>query len=109
MALALNVEQLIIRGDSKVVFGHVTRSFEAKESHMKKYTALVKGLIKEFAVTWFEKIDRKGNRREYELSKVIAGEPIQGLWLEPLLRKSIDVEVLLAEVKSKKFFKRIRI
>lgn len=39
MALALNVEQFIIRGDSKVVFRHIIGSFEAKENHIKKYAA----------------------------------------------------------------------
>lgn len=43
MALALNVEQLIIRGDSKVVLDHVTGSFKAKEDNMKNYySALIK-------------------------------------------------------------------
>lgn len=46
---------------SKVVFSHVTGSFEAKENNMKKYSTIVKGLMKEFATTWFEKIDRKDN------------------------------------------------
>lgn len=56
-----------------MVFEHVIGSFEAKEHHMKKYAALVKGL-KEF-ITWSEKIDRKDNRRANKLSKAIAGEP----------------------------------
>lgn len=73
---ALNVEQLIIRGDSKVLFGQVTRLFEAKELHLKKYAVLVKGLLKEFKITWFEKIDRKDNRQASKLSKAIVGEPI---------------------------------
>lgn len=34
-----------------------------------------------------------------ELTNVIAGELIQGLWLEPLLRKSIEVEVFLVEIE----------
>lgn len=76
MASALNVEQLIIRGDSKVVFGQVTGSFEAKKPHMKKYAALVKGLLKGFKITWFDKIDRKDNQQTDELSKAIIGEPI---------------------------------
>lgn len=79
MALAMNVEQLIIRGDSKVVFGHVSGSFEAKEPHIKRHVAIAKGLLKEFNITWFEKIDRKDNQRADKLSKAIAGEPIQGM------------------------------
>lgn len=74
LASALNVEQVIIAGDSKVVFGKVTESFEAKERHMKKYATQVKGLLKEFKITWFEKIDRKDNRQMDELSKAVAGQ-----------------------------------
>lgn len=45
IALAMNIDQLIIRGDSKVVFDHVTGSFKAKEEDMKKYYTLVKSLL----------------------------------------------------------------
>lgn len=38
MAFAMNIEQLIIRGDSQVVYGHVTRSFETKEDNMKEHS-----------------------------------------------------------------------
>lgn len=68
-----------------MVFGQDTGSFEAKESHIKKYATLVKVLLKEFKITWFEKIDRKDNSEAYELSKAIAGELIQEMWLEPIL------------------------
>lgn len=53
MELAMNVEQLIIQGNSKVVFGHVTVSFEAKEKNMRKYSALVKHLMTKFTATLF--------------------------------------------------------
>lgn len=78
MALAMNMEQLIICGDYKVVFGHVTGSLKAKEDNMRKYSTLVKSLIKGFATTWFKKINRKHNRKADELSKVIEGERISG-------------------------------
>lgn len=58
MTLAMSIEQLIIRGDSKVVFGHTTGSFEANEENMKKYSALAKNLVAQFKATWFEKIDK---------------------------------------------------
>lgn len=35
MGLATNIEQLIIRGDSNIVFGHVTCYIEAKEKNIK--------------------------------------------------------------------------
>ncbi|KAI5652821.1 hypothetical protein M9H77_30008 [Catharanthus roseus] len=100
MAQALNVDQLIIRGDSKAVVRQVTGSFETKESHIKKYAALAKSLLKDFKVTWFEKIDRKNNQRADEVSKAIAREKFQGMWLEPLLKKSIDNEILPIEIEN---------
>lgn len=83
-----------------IVFGQVIGSFEAKEDNMKKYSTIVKGLIEEFETTWFEKIDRKDNQKVDELPKVIAKEHIQGIWLELLLRKSIEVEVFPTENES---------
>lgn len=62
MALALNVEKLIIRGDSKIVFGHVTGYFKAKEDNMKRYSTIVKGLTKEFTVS----CSRKSTKRIIE-------------------------------------------
>lgn len=44
IVLAMNIEQLIIRGESNVVFGHVMGSFETKEDTMKKYSIIVKSL-----------------------------------------------------------------
>lgn len=62
ITLALNLEQLIILGDSNVVFEQVTGSFESKEPHTKRYAALVEGLLKDFKITWSEKINRKKNQ-----------------------------------------------
>lgn len=84
MTLGMNIEQLIIPGDFKVIFDHVTGSFEVKEENMKKYSTLVKSLIVRFNTTWFEKIDRRHNKKANDLSKAIAGEQISGLCLEPL-------------------------
>lgn len=40
MALSMNIEQLIIQEDSKVVFVQVTGLFEAKEENMKHYSEI---------------------------------------------------------------------
>lgn len=42
MTLFLNVKQLIVWGDSKVVFGQVTGSSGTKEDNIKKYLVLAK-------------------------------------------------------------------
>lgn len=68
MALALNVEQLIIYGDSKVLFGHVTRPFEPKEDNMKKHSIIVKSIIK-FAATWFEKSTKRITEKRMSCQK----------------------------------------
>lgn len=51
-------------GDYKIVFGHVTRSFGAKEDNMKKHSTIVKSLVNEFPTTWLEKIDRNDNEKQ---------------------------------------------
>lgn len=81
MALVMNIDQLIIWGDLKIVYGHITSIFEAKEDNMKKYFTLAKALALRFQNTWFEKIDRRNNKRAYELSKAISGEEILRIWL----------------------------
>lgn len=58
MAATMNIEQIIIRGDSKIVIGHVTRSFEAKEENIKWYYAIAKSLVAQLKATWLERIDR---------------------------------------------------
>lgn len=44
MDAAMNIEQFIIQDGSKIVFVHVTRSFEAKEENMKGYSTIVQSL-----------------------------------------------------------------
>lgn len=45
MALAINVDQLIIHGDSQIVHVHVTGMFAAKEANMRKYSKIAKKLL----------------------------------------------------------------
>lgn len=47
-----------------MVFGQVTRPFEATEDNMKKYSALAKILALCFKATWFEKIERRQNKKQ---------------------------------------------
>lgn len=68
----MNIDQLIIREDSKVVFGWVTGSFVAEKDNLKKYSVLAKALALWFQITWFEKIDRRNNQIADELSKAIS-------------------------------------
>lgn len=44
MVLAINVEKLIMRRDSKIIFGQVMRSSEAKEDNIKRHSLLAKGM-----------------------------------------------------------------
>ncbi|KAI5682874.1 hypothetical protein M9H77_04102 [Catharanthus roseus] len=94
MALAINMEQLIIHGDSKFVYNHIIGTFEAKEDNMKKYSMLAKTLVSRFKRTWIKKVRRRNNQKAYELSTAISGKHISGIWLEPFIKKSIDKEIL---------------
>lgn len=59
-----------------------------------EFISVDKALVLQFKITWFEKIDRRHNKKEDKLSKAICREEILGIWLEPLAKKSIDGEVI---------------
>lgn len=72
IALAMNIDQLIIRGNSKVVFGQVMGSFKEKEDNMKKYSVLEKELALHFKSTRLKEIDRRQNQKADDFSKSIS-------------------------------------
>lgn len=51
MALAMNMDQLTTHGDSQIVYGHVTRTFEVREDNMKKYSTLARKFVSRFKRT----------------------------------------------------------
>lgn len=100
MALAMNVDQLIIHGDSQIVHRHITDMFETKEENMKKYSKLAKALFSRLKKTQFEKLSRRNNQKADELSKSLFRDQILRIWLEQLIRKSIDKEILCVIPKT---------
>ncbi|KAI5650727.1 hypothetical protein M9H77_36732 [Catharanthus roseus] len=76
MALAMNMDQLTTHGDSQIVYGHVTRTFEVREDNMKKYSTLARKFVSRF-------------KRTYRILGIDSR-----IWLEPLIKKSIDKEIL---------------
>lgn len=61
IALRMNVDQLIIHGDSQIVHKHITGMFEVKENNIKNYSERAKELLSQFKSTDFEKVTRRNN------------------------------------------------
>nr|ABA96696.1 retrotransposon protein, putative, Ty3-gypsy subclass [Oryza sativa Japonica Group] len=68
-AKALGVRRLLIRTDSKLVAGHVDKSFEAKEEGMKRYLEAVRSMEKCFADITVEHLPRGQNEEADALAK----------------------------------------
>nr|ABG22552.1 retrotransposon protein, putative, unclassified, expressed [Oryza sativa Japonica Group] len=68
-AKALGVRRLLIRTDSKLVAGHVDKSFEAKEEGMKRYLEVVRSMEKCFTGITVEHLPR-GQNEEAHLGKI---------------------------------------
>lgn len=64
--------------------------FEAKEENMKKYLTFVQQLVIGFSKVFFEKVPREKNVRANMFSKLSAGDPMKGTWMESLHKKSIN-------------------
>nr|BAB39950.1 putative polyprotein [Oryza sativa Japonica Group] len=71
-AKALGVRRLLIRIDSKLVAGHVEKSFEAKEEGMKRYLEAVRSMEKCFTGITVEHLPRDQNEEADALAKSTA-------------------------------------
>ncbi|KAI5676955.1 hypothetical protein M9H77_07905 [Catharanthus roseus] len=94
MALAMNVINLSYTGMQKSFTAISRECLKQKEDSMRKYSMQAKALVSRFKHTRFEKVNRRNNQKADELSKAISVERIHGIWLEPLIRKSVDKEIL---------------
>ena len=61
MAKSLEVESILVQGDSQLVMGQVNEMYEAKEEQMKKYLNKVTGLVKRFKEASFVQVRREEN------------------------------------------------
>ncbi|KAI5658790.1 hypothetical protein M9H77_27583 [Catharanthus roseus] len=75
MVKSLKLTHILVQSNSQVVIGHVT----------------------EFSKVQFEKVPKEQNTRADMLSKLNAGDHIDGTWLESLSKKSIDMDVCMIE------------
>nr|ABA99142.1 retrotransposon protein, putative, Ty3-gypsy subclass [Oryza sativa Japonica Group] len=95
-AKALGVRRLLIRTDSKLVAGHVDKSFEAKEEGMKRYLEAVWSMEKYFTGITVEHLPRGQNEEADALAKSVAygGPHLPGIFFEVLLAPSVPVDSL---------------
>ena len=61
MAKSLEVESILVQGDSQLVMGQVNETYEAKEEQMKKYLNKVTCLVKRFKEATFVQVLREEN------------------------------------------------
>ncbi|VFQ80969.1 unnamed protein product [Cuscuta campestris] len=104
LAASLKAERIQVRCDSKLVVGHVTGEFEAKDERMKKYRDTALGLLKAFGAYRIEQVPREENAEADILSKLGPDSPdhIKAMTQEEeLLKPSISPgQVLIITLKE---------
>ncbi len=95
-AKALGIRRLLIRTDSKLVVGHVDKSFEAKEEGMKRYLEAVRSMEKCFIGIMVEHLPRGQNEEANALAKSAAcgGPHSPGILFEVLYAPSVPMDSL---------------
>jgi ribonuclease HI len=95
-AKALRVRRLLIRTDSKLVAGHVDKSFVAKEEGMKRYLEAVRSMEKYFTGITVEHLPRGQNEEADALVKSAAcgGPHLPGIFFEVLHAPSVSMDSL---------------
>ncbi|VFQ60495.1 unnamed protein product [Cuscuta campestris] len=75
LAASLKAERIQVRCDSKLIVGHVTGKFEAKDERMKKYRDTALELLKAFRAYRIEQVPREENAEADILSKLGSDSP----------------------------------
>ncbi|VFR03159.1 unnamed protein product [Cuscuta campestris] len=75
LAASLKAERIQVRCDSKLIVGHVTGEFEAKDERMKKYRDTALELLKAFGAYRIEQVRREENVEADILSKLGPDSP----------------------------------
>ncbi|VFQ67125.1 unnamed protein product [Cuscuta campestris] len=104
LAASLKAERIQVRCDSKLIVGHVTGEFEAKDERMKKYRDTALELLKAFGAYRIEQVPREENAEADILSKLGPDSPdhIKAMTQEEeLLEPSISLgQVLVITLKE---------
>ena len=90
---ALGVKNLRLRFDSKLIVGHITNEYEAKEERMKKYLQLMSQLIDKFDNVKLELKLREENPDVDKVARLTSTKDAQatiGLLMEVQTTPSID-------------------
>nr|AAK52140.1 retrotransposon protein, putative, Ty3-gypsy sub-class [Oryza sativa Japonica Group] len=93
-AKALGIRRLLIRTDSKLVAGHVDKSFEAKEEGMKRsnwaktHTTGEPPFVKHLETGWLPVDEAEAKRLQFRATKykMVSGQLYRSGILQPLLR-----------------------
>jgi ribonuclease HI len=90
-ARALGARRLIVKTDSKLVAGHFSKSFEAKEKTMAKYLEEARLNEKHFLGITVKAITREENGEADELAKAAAtGQPLENSFFDIITQPSYE-------------------
>lgn len=90
-ARALGARRLIIKTDSKLVAGHFSKTFEAKEETMAKYLEEARLNEKHFLGITVKTITKEENGEADELAKAAAtGQPLENSFFDVLIQPSYE-------------------
>ena len=73
LARSIQVESILVLGDSQLIIGQVNGTYEAKEERMRKYLNKVVCLVKKFKEASFVQIPREENMEADALAKEASG------------------------------------
>lgn len=100
-AISRNIKNLIAKNDSQVIVRHVNQTYVVKETNMQLYLVKLRTLMRQFHFVKITHIPRSLNTEVYTLSKLKAGEHIEGQWMQPLMQKSItELVIVFIEVAT---------
>ena len=101
LAKSLEVESIVIQGDSQLVIGQVNGTCEAKEERMKKYLNKVRCLVKKFKEASFIQVPKEENVEADALAKEASTDGLVDEFDEVQYMPSIDLpEIQHIEAKE---------
>ncbi|VFQ82909.1 unnamed protein product [Cuscuta campestris] len=101
LAASLKAERIQVRCDSKLVVGHVTGEFEAKDERMKKYRDTALELLKAFGAYRIEQVPREENAEADILSKLEEPDWIDEITMY-ILDGSLPADPIAAKVVKRR-------
>jgi len=91
LAKSLEVESILVQGDSQLVMGQVNETYETKEEQMKKYLNKVTCLVKRFKEASFVQVLREENMEADALAEESSARESMNEFDEVQYMPSVDL------------------